>query len=492
MGEIFMLMNIVETLVGWLWGMPLIVTILGVGVYLTIATGFFQFTNIKHIYRETLGKMFKKGEKEASEEGVLTPFEAISVAVGTTVGVGNVAGVATAIAVGGPGAVFWMWVSGIVGQVIKMAEIALAVHYREGDEKGDPYGGPTYYIKKGIGEEKNMKKLAKVFNFLFIIGFSLSFFIAMDNYTVSEAISSTFNINQIAVSVVYVIILYIFIGGGIPSLGKIANKVVPFMCLFYILSGLFVIFKNISLVPETFKAIFYGAFNGTAALGGFTGAAFAQVIQTGMSRAVFSNEAGWGTSAMIHSTSKTDHPVRQGVMGIFEVFIDTIIICSITALVVIISGQWTTGESGAALALSAFSTEIGSVGRLILTAGIFLFGITTSSGLYAQLEIVLRYIVGNESKNKDRILKAYKWLYPLPPFLLVVYSVLKGYPGTSVWLFADLTTALPIFINVITLLILSPKFFALLKDYKAKYMNKGNVDPNFKVYYHDNSKEKVS
>ncbi len=486
-----MLMDIVGTLVDWLWGMPLIVTILGVGVFLTLSTGFFQFTNIKHIYNETLGKLFKREEEESKGEGVLSPFEAIAIAVGTTVGVGNVAGVSTAVAVGGPGAVFWMWISGILGQIIKMAEISLAVHYRERDEKGDPYGGPTYYIKKGIGEEKNLKGLSKVFNFLFIIGFSLSFFIAMDNYTVSEAISSTFNISQIAVSVGYLICVYIFIGGGIPTLGKIANKVVPFMCLFYIVSGLVVIFKNVTLIPEVFKAIFDGAFNGTAALGGFTGAVFAQVVKTGMSRAVFSNEAGWGTSAMIHSTSKTDHPVRQGIMGVFEVFVDTIIICSITALVVIISGQWTSGESGAALALSAFSTEIGSIGRIILTIGIFFFGITTSSGLYAQLEIVLRYLIGNESKHKDKILNIYKWIYPIPPFLLVVYSVLKGLPGENVWLFADLTTALPIFVNVISLLILSPRFFALLKDYKAKYMNKGKIDPNFKVFYHGDTNEKI-
>jgi len=476
-------MALIEKIV-WdiLWGLPLIILILAVGIFFTFATGFFQFRYFGYAMKQAYKKFFRNNDAE-KDSGSISPFEALSVAIGATVGVGNIGGVASAIALGGPGAIFWLWVAGVLGQIIKVVEVSLAVHYRSKDENGNTYGGPTYYMKKGLGEEKNLKLLSKILAFIFIFGFGVGFFITMQNYTVSEAVSSTFSINMITVSIVYTILLYLMISGGLPSLGKIAAKIVPFMCVFYILGGIFIILKNFSQLPGTLGLIFSSAFSGTAALGGFAGAAFAQVIKVGMSRAVFSNEAGWGSSPMIHASAKTDHPVRQGLLGIFEVFIDTIVICSITSLAIVITGEWSSGASGAALTLSAFEHGLGTVGRIILTIGILLFGVTTSSGLYAQIEVLLRYVLGDKNKSKDKILTFYKWTYPIPGLALVIFAVVKELPGVSVWLFADMSTALPIFANILAILILSPKFFSLLKDYKARHMGIGEIDPDFKVFY---------
>lgn len=481
------MIKIIEKIVWqYLWGTPLIIAILGTGIYFTLFSKAFQFRRFSYVMKESYTRLFKK---ETSEDGVLSPLQAVSISIGATVGVGNIGGVAAAIAYGGPGAVFWLWIAGVIGQMIKMVEVSLAVHYRSKDGKGETFGGPSYYINKGIGIENKWNRLSKILNFLFIFGFLSGFLISMQNYTVTEAIASTFNLNMIVISSIYTILLYFMISGGLPSLGKIATIMVPFMCLFYLVGGLFIIFKNLTLLPSVFGLIFKSAFSGTAAIGGFGGAAFAQVIKVGMSRAVYSNEAGWGTSPMIHASSKTDHPIRQGLFAVFEVFIDTLVICSITSLVIIITGQWTSGLDGAALTLSAFEQELGVIGRIILAAGILFFGLTTSSGLYAQIEVLLRYVLRTKVGSKRRILTLYKWIYPIPGFALVVLAVYKGLPGTIIWLFADMSSTLPIFANILALLILSPRFFALLKDFNARYLGKGQVDPNFKVFYEDEIKK---
>jgi AGCS family alanine or glycine:cation symporter len=478
-------MKLLETIVWeWLWGLPLVITILATGFFLTLFSGLFQFRYFFYSISRSFEKIFHREDAPDGEDVRLSPFEAVSVAVGTTVGVGNIAGVASAIATGGPGAVFWMWVAGFLGQIIKMAEVSLSVHYRSHDADDKTFGGPTYYIEKGIGRKRNNKPLYKLLNFLFLGGFIISFLLTMQNYTVSEAIAGTFELDQIWVSVIYTVLIYVMISGGLKGLARIAVRMVPFMCLFFLLGGIFIVFKNLSKVPEVFQLIFDGAFNGTAALGGFGGAAFAQAVKVGMSRAIFSNEAGWGTSPMIHASARTDHPVRQGMMGIFEVFIDTIVVCSITAFIVIITGQWSSGAAGATLTLNAFQTELGLVGRVILTVGLLLFGLTTSSGFYAQIEVLVRYLIG-ETRRKAQLLNLYKWLYPIPSFLLVVFSVGYGMPTERVWLFADMGTAIPIFANVLALAILFPDFLALLRDYKARYMGIGEIDPYFKVFYDD-------
>lgn len=468
-----MINSFMENLVSYLWGLPLILTILVTGIYFTIRSGFFQLRFFTHIFSHTIGSVIKnkkdKGEEE--EVGLITPFQAVSTAIGGSVGVGNIGGVATAIATGGPGALFWLWIAASFGMIIKMVEVTLGVHYRNIDENGSPYGGPTYYMEKGLGEEKGFKYWY-VFAIMFGGGIFSTFFITVQNYTVSEAVSSTFGINLLTASVIYIVFNYIMIIKGISGLGKIAGRLVPFMCLFYVGSGLFIIFSNISALPGAFRLIFEGAFNGTAAIGGFTGAAFIAVMRTGIARSVFSNEAGWGSSPMIHASAKTNHPIKQGLWGAFEVFVDTMVVCSITALVIIMSGVWNSGLTGASLTLSAFETGMGSSSRIFLATGIFLFGVTTSSGWYAYYEIILRHLMKKNISLKNKILKFFKIFYPIPGFLMVIIAVYSGMPGGTVWLLADITTAIPTFINVATILILSGKFFELLKDYKEKYIYK--------------------
>ncbi|MBC7087783.1 MAG: sodium:alanine symporter family protein [Tissierellales bacterium] len=476
-------MHILEMVVGWLWGLPLIITILGTGIYFSIRSNFFQFSHFKHIMKNTFGKISSKNKGEG-DKGILSPFEAVSTAIGGSIGVGNIGGVATAIAAGGPGAVFWIWVAALFGMMIKMVEVTLAVYYRSKDDEGNPYGGPTYYMEKGLGEERNIK-IWPVIAVLFGLGIFSTFFITMQNYTVSEAVGNTFNIPILAVSIVYIIFIYIIINNGIPGLGKIASRIVPFMTMFYLLAGIFIIFKNIAYLPSGLAEIFQSAFTGTAAVGGFAGAAVAKTIQMGMARSVYSNEAGWGTSPMIHSTARTDHPVKQGLWGAFEVFVDTILVCTITALVIVLTGAWKTGASGATLTLTAFEMEIGSIGRYIIAISVFLFGLTTTTGWYAYYEILLRHLMKNKKALRDKILKFFRLFYPVPGIIMVLIAVFGELPGTTLWLFADLTSAIPTFLNVITILILSPVFFRLLKDYKSRYLGIGEIDPNAKLFYEE-------
>lgn len=472
-----------------LWGTPLIVTILAIGIFLTVKTGFFQFRYIGHAMKAALSQF--TGKDKSSGDGVISSFQAMSVALGTTVGVGNIGGVASAIAIGGPGAIFWMWVAGLLGTIIKMAEITLAVHYRSHHADGSAYGGPNYYMKKGIGAQLKLHWVFKVLSGLFAFGFLVGFFINIQIYTVAEALASTFDVSMMAMAVGFTVLLYLMIAGGLKGLARIAGFLVPFMVVFYLGAGLFIILKNAAMIPESFALIFGSAFTGTAAIGGFGGAAFSHAIKTGMARSVFSNEAGWGSAPMVHASAKVDHPVKQGILGVFEVVVDTLFICSITALVIMVTGQWSSGAAGATLTLSAFETGIGSFGRIILAIGTFLFGITTASGIYAQMEVIVRYLVG-ESKSKALILNLYKWLYPIPGLALVGISVYYAFPGTTVWLFSDMSTALPIFANVVALAILSPKFIELLKDYKARCMGLGKVDPKTELFYEHPVAQSVS
>lgn len=477
-----------EALVSFLWGLPIIVIILGTGFYFTFKTGFFQVFHLKHIFSETICKIIKKGNKaEAGGKGLITPFEAVATAIGGSVGVGNIGGVATAMAVGGPGSLFWLWIAAFVGMILKMAEVSLGVYYREKDEKGDPYGGPTYYMEKGLGEEKGHKWWL-IPAAIFGGGIFSTFFITVQNYTVSEAVSAAFGIKIIYASIIYIICNYILIIGGIKSLGKLAGKIVPIMCVFYVGAALYIVAINIGNLPATLGLVFKGAFTGTAAAGGFAGAAFSQVMRIGMARSVFSNEAGWGSSPMIHASAQTDHPIKQGLWGAFEVFVDTIVVCTLTCLVIIITGVWSSGATGATLTLNAFETGMGSASKIFIATGIFLFGVTTSSGWYAYYEIILRHLMKSSPKLKDGILKFYKIFYPVPGFVMVLMATTIGMPGSTVWLFADFTTAVPTFINIAVMLSLSGTFFKLFKDYKTKYILKEEVKPEdkIKLFYEEN------
>ncbi|MDR0425475.1 MAG: sodium:alanine symporter family protein [Clostridiales Family XIII bacterium] len=473
---------IITAVTDFVWGPPLIILVLAVGLLLTVGSGFFQFRHFGHIMKNTFGLMLKRDDKEG--KGLLKPFQAASAAVGSAVGVGNVGGVATAIATGGPGAVFWLWVCALIGMMTKFTEVTLAVHYRSTDSDGNPYGGPSYYMEKGLGEEKGFK-LWGIPAVIFGGGIFATFFFSVQNYTVSEAVSSTFGINMIVVSVAFCILAMAVVLGGIARLGKVAEKLVPLMCLFYVVGGLFVIFRNVDNLPSTFRLIFESAFTGTAAVGGFLGAAFMQAMQTGVARSVYSNEAGWGTSPMLHSTAKTPHPVKQGLWGSFEVFVDTMIVCTITALAIINTGAWSSGLAGAELTLEAFEINMGFAGRAVVAISIFLFGVTTEIGWYAYYEILLRHLLRKRPKLKDNILKVFRVVFAFPSMLITIFAVVYGMPSGLIWSIADVITGIPTFVNLLTVLFLSHRFFALLRDYKARNMGIGTIDPGMCLFYED-------
>lgn len=347
-----------------------------------------------------------------------------------------------------------------------MVEITLAVFYRRKDADGNPYGGPTYYMEDGIGKRFKMPKVAWTLIILFFIGFFMGFFINIQTYTVTEAISTTFGWGMIPVAVVYTILLFIMISGGLKRIGDWCSVMVPVMCVFYLAGGLFIIFKNIDVLPAVIESIFVNAFTPTAAFGGFAGASVSLAMTTGFARSVYSNEAGWGTSPMIHASAKVDHPIKEGLVGVFEVFTSTFIICTITALAVLVTGLWSTGIDGANLTLTAFESELGMFGRIVIAISVFLFGITTASGIYVQSEAIFNHVIKNP-KTVKVVINAYRFLYPLVALIMVFIAVLNGLPGATIWLLADASTALPILTNTATLIVLFPVFLKLLNDYKA-------------------------
>ncbi len=477
--------NFLGAAVGFLWGTPLIVLVLGSGALFTIGTGFFQFKNFGYFWKETFGSLFSKDQKDKGS-GHVSAFEAAATAVGGAVGVGNIGGVATAIAVGGPGALFWLWIAALLGMALKCAEVSLACYYRSYDEKGQPYGGPTYYISKGLGQLlPKGAKLPLILAAIFGIGFACNWFSGVQAYTITEGVCSAFNFPLIGFGIIYCIAVWIIVLGGGKRVVEFAGKVVPFMIVIFVVAALGVVLINIGKLPAALGLIFGSAFNGTAAVGGFTGAAASAAIQAGIARSVFSNEAGQGSSTMVHSQANTVHPFRQGLWGMFEVFMDTMVVCTVMSLAIILSGVWNSGVQGAALSVSAFGTVYGSLGAKLVAIAILLFGITTQTGWFCYYDVLLRYALKNNVELKDKILKVFRYFYPLPGLITIIYTVSNGLPTGFVWQVTDFFCAVPTMLNIICVLCLSGVYFKIVKDYKARYMGIGQVDPNFKPFFED-------
>ena len=347
----------------FIWGVPAMICIIGVGLYLSLRTGFVQIRKFPYALKTTLGRIFKK--KEASD-GSMTPFQAVCTALAGTVGTGNIAGVAGAIAIGGPGAVFWMWVSALLGMCTKFTEVTLAVHFRERNRHGDYVGGPMYYIKNGLGKKwKFLAVLYSAFGVLTVFGtgnatqvntITTAIDTALINFNVISE-SSTGSLNLI-LGIVITLLVGMVLLGGIKRIGSVSEKLVPFMALFYIVLALGVVILNIGRVPAVFHDIVYGAFNPSAVTGGVIGSFFLS-MKKGVSRGIFSNEAGLGTGSIAHACADTSKPVKQGMFGIFEVFADTIVICTLTALVILVSGVPVSIFTAVAMCCFAFSTIIG-------------------------------------------------------------------------------------------------------------------------------------
>ena len=388
--------EIVKVLNDIAWGPWMLVLLVGTGVYLSVKVGFIQFRKFGYAMKNTIGKLF---QKQTAAGGEVTPFQAMTTALAATVGTGNIAGVTGAIAVGGPGAVFWMWISALFGMVTKYAEVVLAVKYRERNEKGDYVGGPMYYIKNGLGKKWNW--LAVVFSILACLAA-----FGIGNMTQVNTIASSFNaainafggntaattitlfgqvvpVSSIAVGGVVAVIVALTLFGGIKRIGSVTERLVPLMAAVYIISELCVIGTNLGSIGKIFAMIFKGAFSAEAALGGAFGITIMQTIQKGVGRGVFSNEAGLGSAPMAHAATSEKDPVKQGMYGIFEVFMDTIVICTLTAFTLLcgvesgVSITW--GQSaGTELISAAFSTVFGGqIGSLIIAVAISLFALST-------------------------------------------------------------------------------------------------------------------
>lgn len=369
----------------FIWGVPAMICIIGVGLYLSIRTRFLQIRKFPYSMKVTLGRMMKK--KEASD-GALTPFQAVCTALAATVGTGNVAGVAGAIAIGGPGAVFWMWISALLGMCTKFAEVTLAVHFRETNAQGDLVGGPMYYIKNGLDKKWHfLAYLFAAFGVLAVFGTGNATQVNTITTAIDSALSS-FNVLpadavklvNLIIGVALAIIIALILIGGIKRIGNVTSKLVPFMAIMYIVLALGVIFFHIKSVPTVFASIIEGAFNPASVTGGVVGSFFMS-MKKGVSRGIFSNEAGLGTGSIAHACADTKKPVKQGFFGIFEVFVDTIIICTMTALVILCSGVPVNyGEAaGAELTISGFTAVYGSWVSIFTAVAMCCFAFPPSS-----------------------------------------------------------------------------------------------------------------
>jgi AGCS family alanine or glycine:cation symporter len=380
----------------YVWGWPTIVLLLGSGVLLTFVTGGIQFRRLGFALREVLGKVTQKGTAAAS----VSPFQAVATALASTVGVGNNAGDATAISIGGPGALLWLWVSGVLGMCTKFAEIVVALHYREPDSSGVMRGGAMYTLRKGLG----LPWLGTVFaGLVSLAAFGIGNMVQANS--VADSLRATFGISPTTTGIILAALTAAVILGGIKRIGEVTEIMVPGMALFYLGGGLLVLVRYAAEIPEAIALVFEGAFTGTAATGGFAGSTLMMALRYGVARGLFSNEAGLGSAPMVHAAAQTDHPVRQGLYGIFEVFVDTILVCSTTGLVILVTGVWNSGTTGAALAGAAFSAGLpGTWGDMVVTTSLVLFAYSTVIGWSYYGETGIVYLLGTRATLPYRLL----------------------------------------------------------------------------------------
>ncbi|SHG82662.1 alanine/glycine:cation symporter family protein [Ferrimonas marina] len=443
-------MEWVTSAVNWLnglvWGVPMLVLILGVGLFLTIGLKMMPIRKLGLGFR-----LLSQGRKETDDKGDISAFNALMTSLSATIGTGNIAGVATAIAMGGPGALFWMWCTALVGMATKYAEAVCAVKYREVDDKGQFVGGPMYYIKNGLS--KRWAWLATAFAlFGSIAGFGIGN--GTQSNSVAQALETNFHIDPLLTGIVLMLLVGAVLMGGIKRIAVVAGKLVPLMAVFYVTAGLVVLAFHASAIPSAIALVVESAYTPVAAQGGFAGAAVWAAIRFGVARGVFSNEAGLGSAPIAHASAKTNDPVRQGLIAMLGTFIDTLIVCSITGLAIILTGVWTTGESGAALTTSAFGSTL-PYGNVIVSLSLVVFAFTTILGWSVYCERCVQYLFGVKA---------------VMPFRLVfTLAVPVGAVATLdfVWLLADTLNAMMAIPNLIALLLLSPVVFRMTREYFA-------------------------
>lgn len=435
------LLNLNDVINEIVWGPPFLVLLLGTGLYLTIRLNFFQFTHLKDAWDHSFGRLFRKEEEK--EGGILSSFQAVSSAMAATLGVGNIAGVSTALAIGGPGAMFWMWISALVGMATKFGEAALGLKYRteEDDEEGNPVisGGVMYYIEKGLGQ--NWKWLAVLYAFLAGVA-ALGIGNMVQSNTLADAARDGFGVPTYVTGLVVVFFVALVILGGIKRIGRVAERLVPFMAILYVVGGLVILILNAGAIPGAFRDIFYYAFNPVSAVGGFAGAAVRQTIQFGVARGIFSNEAGLGAASIVHAQAKNT-PARQGMWGIWEVFIDTIIVGTMTGLIILVTDSLATGTTGAVLATEGFNRGLPGPGGYIINISIIIFAYTTMLTWSFYGEKSWEYIFGR------KIVFPYRLLFLVFLFVGAVGAL------EPIWLLADTMNGMMAAPNLIALILLA-------------------------------------
>ena len=432
-----------------IWGPVMLTFLLGIGIFLTL--GLRAFT-----WRFTIKSFILLWQqRKVTKEGDISPFQALMTSLSATIGTGNIAGVATAISLGGPGAIFWMWVTALFGMATKYAEAVLAVKYRERDEQGQHIGGPMYYIKNGLGTKWHGLAIAFAL-FATLAGFGIGNMVQANS--VADAVESMFEIPTWLTGLIITILTAAVILGGIGRIASVASKLVPTMAITYMLGALFVIASQIEHVPNALLLIINSAFNETAAVGGFAGASIWAAIRFGVARGVFSNEAGLGSAPIAHAAAKTNSPVQQGMIAMLGTFIDTLLICTMTGLVIILTGAWSSGETGAALSTLAFNTGIPGWGGYIVVFGLVVFAFTTILGWSYYGEKCAEFLFGSKAIWPYRLL----WLCAIPVGAMGKLSI--------IWLLADVLNGLMAIPNLIALGLLSPIVFKMTKQYLAKTM----------------------
>jgi AGCS family alanine or glycine:cation symporter len=432
------------------WGPPMLVAILGTGLFLQLRLKCMPLTRIPAGFA-----MVWRGRKAVpGAPGEITPYAALMTALAATVGTGNIAGVATAIAIGGPGAVFWMWMTALVGMATKYAEVLLAVHYRETDDRGEQVGGPMYAIKNGLG--RHWRWLGAAFAiFGGLAGFGIGNMVQSNS--IAGALDGAFGIDPWISGIVMAVCTGFVLLGGVKRIGAVAEKLVPFMCVGYVVASLIVLGMYADQIPGAFVLIIDSAFNPVAATGGFTGAAVMMAIRYGVARGIFSNEAGLGTAGIAQAAGQTKNAVESGLVGMMGTFIDTIIVCTMTALVLLVTGVWNGGLKGAALTAAGFDAAFPGFGGQFLAIAITIFAFTTILGWAYYGEKCWEYLVGTSVEVPYRVV----WTL----FVLVGAVTQLDF----VWLLADTLNAFMALPNLISLLLLSPVVVRLTQEYWAKY-----------------------
>ena len=443
-----------------LWGYPMLILLVGGGLYYGIRTGFFQIRCLPLIFRKTFGEMFRKDKDDSKLEGTLTPFQALSTVLAGTVGAGNIAGVATAIAVGGPGALFWMWVTAIFGMMTKLAEVSLSIRYRKRGKDGEFYGGPMHYIRNGLG--KKWAWLAAIYSVaLILLVLTDASFVQVN--TAAEALRSSFQIPNYVTGIVIAVVSLAVVLSGTKSIGRFCGAVVPPMCALYIIACLVVIFTHLGNIGGAFGMVFTYAFRPMSAVGGFAGSAIMLTMTKGGFRGIFSNEAGEGTAATVHAQAKTAHLAHQGFYGVTEVFIDTIVICTLTGIALLSCGGdlWNmVGEDGGmlegvALTFEAFRQTFGNVGVWVMGVCVFLFTYSSYLGFFVEFRTSLEYVF------HEKAVRYLKWIFFIIPLFSAWLEV------SVIWDLADIVVGFIFIPNMVAILALSPQVLQMLKEYTA-------------------------